>query len=87
MLCATQKYTNAALANAICPVYCRFCTRSYAVGKSTETVTKKRIAPSRKRWNAMYDYIEKTPEVQDVVVSGGDTYMLEPEHLLEIGMR
>jgi lysine 2,3-aminomutase len=35
----------------------------------------------------MFDYIEKTPAVQDVVVSGGDSYYLAPEHLLEIGNR
>jgi lysine 2,3-aminomutase len=38
------------LATSVCPVYCRFCTRSYAVGASTDTVSKKPQKPSRKRW-------------------------------------
>ncbi|KAF2749002.1 kama family protein [Sporormia fimetaria CBS 119925] len=73
------------LATSICPVYCRYCTRSYAVGASTDTVTKDPLKPSRKRWQHMYDYIERTPSVTDVVVSGGDTYYLEPYLIKEIG--
>jgi lysine 2,3-aminomutase len=56
-------------------VYCRFCTRSYAVGGGTDTVTKKPQKPSRK------------PDLQDIVVSGGDAYYLQPEDLREIGER
>jgi lysine 2,3-aminomutase len=43
--------------------------------------------PSRKRWQAMFEYIERTPAIQDIVVSGGDTYCLEPEQIEEIGNR
>lgn len=35
----------------------------------------------------MLQYIENHPELQDIVVSGGDAFYLEPEHLLEIGQR
>ncbi|KAF2198605.1 hypothetical protein GQ43DRAFT_400547 [Delitschia confertaspora ATCC 74209] len=75
------------LATSICPVYCRFCTRSYAVGGNTETVSKSPQKPSRKRWEVIYDYIGKTPALTDIVVSGGDTYYLQPEDLKEIGSR
>jgi lysine 2,3-aminomutase len=74
-------------ATSVCPVYCRFCTRSYAVGAETELVKKQKITPTRKRWEAMFSYIESKPAVTDVVVSGGDSYYLEPEHLALIGER
>lgn len=71
----------------MCPVYCRFCTRSYSVGAQTESVSKKRFLPLRKYWEPMFDYIAQTPAVTDVVVSGGDTFFLEPQQLQEIGER
>ena len=73
------------LATSVCPVYCRFCTRSYAVGADTDSVTKTTKKPTRRRWNAMFEHIERTPAIQDVVVSGGDSYYLQPEHLRLIG--
>ncbi|KAF2497473.1 kama family protein [Lophium mytilinum] len=75
------------LATSVCPIYCRFCTRSYAVGANTDTVAKHSQKPSRKRWEAMYFYIERTPKISDIVVSGGDAYYLQPEHVVEIGTR
>ncbi|OQN96331.1 hypothetical protein B0A48_17587 [Cryoendolithus antarcticus] len=75
------------LATSVCPVYCRFCTRSYAVGADTESVTKHSLKPARRRWDAMFEYIEQNPAIQDVVVSGGDSYYLDPTHLTRIGHR
>ncbi|KAF2730508.1 kama family protein [Polyplosphaeria fusca] len=76
------------LVTSICPVYCRFCTRSYAVGAPTETLDKKKHQkPSRRRWEVVFQYIESTPTLQDIVVSGGDTYFLQPEDITEIGER
>ncbi|EIT77244.1 hypothetical protein BDV35DRAFT_405017 [Aspergillus flavus] len=77
--------TDSYLATSVCPVYCRFCTRSYSVGQQTETVSKKRFLPLQKYWKPMFEYIARTPEVTDVVVSGGDTFFLEPSQLREIG--
>ena len=45
------------------------------------------MKPTRTRWEAMFEYIEKTPAIQDIVVSGGDSYYLQPEHLRLIGDR
>ncbi|KAK6430362.1 hypothetical protein LTR95_013481 [Oleoguttula sp. CCFEE 5521] len=84
-LCSST--TDCLLATSVCPVYCRFCTRSYAVGADTESVTKHSLKPARRRWDAMFEYIEKTPQIQDVVVSGGDSYYLDPSHLTRIGHR
>ncbi len=69
----------------ICPAYCRFCTRSYAVGNDTGTVDKVSYQISKKRWHQAYAYIASRPEVEDVVVSGGDAFMLTPKMLKEIG--
>lgn len=74
-------------ATSICPVYCRFCTRSYAVGANTETVAKSPQKPSRRRWEVVFQHIEKTPSLHDIVVSGGDAYYLQPDDLKEIGER
>ncbi|KAI8288897.1 hypothetical protein K4K60_009968 [Colletotrichum sp. SAR11_57] len=43
--------------------------------------------PGRARWEAVFQHIERTPEIQDIVVSGGDSYQLMPEHIEMIGNR
>ena len=68
----------------VCPVYCRFCTRSYAVGGSTDTVEKDGYKPGNARWEAAFAYLASRPEIEDVVVSGGDAYMLPARRLREI---
>lgn len=64
-----------------------FCTRSYAVGADTDTVTKASLKPTRKRWEEAFAYVESQPQLHDIVVSGGDSYYLAPEHLALIGER
>ncbi|PKS10501.1 hypothetical protein jhhlp_002253 [Lomentospora prolificans] len=75
------------LPTSVCPTYCTFCTRSYAVGADTESVMKSSLKPTRKRWDQCFEYIESHPVLQDIVVSGGDSYYLQPEHILMIGER
>lgn len=75
------------VATSVCPLYCRFCTRSYSVGANTDSVTKKSFKPILRRWEAMLEYIENTEAVTDVVVSGGDSFYLSPEQLRLIGER
>ncbi|KAK0933225.1 hypothetical protein LTR29_015191 [Friedmanniomyces endolithicus] len=75
------------LATSNCPVYCRYCTRSYAVGSNTDSVLKTPMKPSKRRWETVFDHIENTPAIQDVVVSGGDSYHLSADHLRLIGDR
>jgi lysine 2,3-aminomutase len=74
------------LALDVCPVYCRFCTRSYAIGGSTGTVAKDGYKPRPERWHAGLAYIASRPEVEDVVLSGGDAYMLPARKLRELLM-
>jgi lysine 2,3-aminomutase len=83
----THRYADKALFLPLdtCPVYCRFCTRSYAIGLDTDEVEKVHLRPNDERWRRAYQYIESRPELEDVVVSGGDAYQLRPAHIEEIG--
>ena len=56
-----------------CPQYCGHCTRMDLVGNSTPVVDKLRFELKPvDRLDAMLDYLRRTPQVRDVVVSGGD---------------
>jgi lysine 2,3-aminomutase len=85
----THRYVDKALFLPlnVCPVYCRFCTRSYAIGGDTETVEKATLATDPKKWERAFQYIESRPELEDIVISGGDTYQLSAKSLKAIGER
>ncbi|MGM0557120.1 MAG: KamA family radical SAM protein [Myxococcota bacterium] len=85
----THRYQDKALFLVMdtCPVYCRFCTRSYAIGVDTETVEKVKLRVDPDRWEKAFDYIESRPELEDIVISGGDTYNLPAKHVKNIGER
>ncbi|MFN2118700.1 MAG: lysine 2,3-aminomutase [Candidatus Promineifilaceae bacterium] len=57
-----------------CASYCRYCTRSRIVGDPTQTF-------SRTEFDAQIEYIEKTPQIRDVLLSGGDPMVLAPKLL------
>jgi len=69
----------------VCPVYCRFCTRSYAIGSDTDQVTKLSFKAVPNKWNKAFAYIASRPEIEDIVISGGDAYMLKPQRIRQIG--
>jgi lysine 2,3-aminomutase len=73
------------LALDVCPVYCRFCTRSYAIGGDTDSVEKVSYKPMPKSWDKAFAYLLSRPEVEDVVVSGGDAFFLPANRLRHIG--
>ena len=83
----THRYPDKALFLPLdtCPVYCRFCTRSYAVGIDTEEVEKVNLKVSEERWRSAYAYIATRPELEDIVISGGDAYQLRAQQIEEIG--
>lgn len=58
-----------------CSTYCRYCTRSRRVGK-------KEAAQSPRQWEPALRYIEQTPKVRDVLISGGDPLTMA-DHALE----
>jgi lysine 2,3-aminomutase len=63
------------LVTNFCSVYCRYCTRARLVGASGERVLKKTDI------DRAIEYIEKTPAVRDVLISGGDPLSLDEERL------
>jgi lysine 2,3-aminomutase len=83
----THRYPDKALFLPLdtCPVYCRFCTRSYAIGLDTEEVEKVHLRPNEERWKRAFAYIASRPELEDIVISGGDAYQLRASHVTEIG--
>ncbi len=83
----THRYFDRALFLPLdtCPVYCRFCTRSYAVGIDTEDVEKFQLKVNAERWQQSFAYMRSRPELEDIVISGGDVYQLRPEQITEIG--
>jgi len=85
----THRYPDKALFLALdtCPVYCRFCTRSYAVGLDTDVVEKVSLKAEDGRWERALRYLSERPEVEDVVISGGDAYRLKPDQIRFIGER
>ena len=60
-----------------CASYCRYCTRSRIVGDPTETF-------SRDEFDLQLEYLKRTPQVRDVLLSGGDPLVLAPKVLEEI---
>jgi len=85
----THRYPDKALFLVLdtCPVYCRFCTRSYAVGIDTENVEKVSLKATEERWERAFKYISERPELEDIVVSGGDSYQLKARQISLIGNR
>jgi lysine 2,3-aminomutase len=44
-----------------------------------------RLGPSDERWKRAYRYIASRPELEDIVISGGDAYQLRAAQIEEIG--
>jgi len=60
-----------------CASYCRYCTRSRLVGDPTAQF-------SRGDYDRQIDYIAATPQIRDVLLSGGDPLVLPPKILEDI---
>ncbi|HJX07011.1 MAG TPA: lysine 2,3-aminomutase, partial [Actinomycetota bacterium] len=82
----THRYPTKVLAELIptCPQYCGHCTRMDLVGNDTLQVLKYKFEMKQNdRWDAMLDYLRQTPQVRDVVVSGGDMANVPAKRLQE----
>jgi len=64
------------LTTGFCSTYCRYCTRSRMVGNNN------RFRASIAQWQKAIAYIEETPAIRDVLISGGDPLTL-PDSQLE----
>jgi lysine 2,3-aminomutase len=82
----THRYPTKVLAEMIstCPQYCGHCTRMDLVGNDTAQILKYKFeARQQERWDAMLEYLRRTPSVRDVVVSGGDVANIPVKRLEE----
>jgi lysine 2,3-aminomutase len=71
----THRYPTKVLAELLstCPQYCGHCTRMDLVGNSTPAVPKLTFdLKPVDRLDAILAYLRRSPQVRDVVVSGGD---------------
>ncbi len=70
----THRYPDRVLFHVsnICSMYCRHCTRKRKVGDIDFVPTKKQLSKG-------IEYIRKTPQVRDVLLSGGDPFMLSDD--------
>lgn len=60
-----------------CASYCRYCTRSRIVGDPSAQF-------SRHDYDAQIEYIARTPQIRDVLLSGGDPLVLPPRILEDL---
>jgi len=74
--CLTHRYPDRVLflVSNTCSMYCRHCTRKRRVG-DVDSV------PSRQEIQKGIDYIRRTPAVRDVLLSGGDPFLLSDDCL------
>lgn len=63
---------------AACPVYCRFCFRREMIGPGSEN------ALSKEDFAAALDYIADQSEIREVILTGGDPFILSPRRMGEI---
>jgi len=59
-----------------CPVYCRYCMRSRLVGK----MDREHLIPMS-QWEQAIAYIQSTPAIREVLLSGGEPLVLGDERL------
>ncbi|HEX3863374.1 MAG TPA: lysine-2,3-aminomutase-like protein [Stellaceae bacterium] len=63
-----------------CPVYCRFCFRREQVGKDGGVLSPAAL-------DKAFAYIAKHPEIWEVIVTGGDPFVLSPRRIGSIVRR
>ena len=69
--CIVRRYPNRALflLTPHCPVYCRYCTRARKVGKGEHKLGKA-------QWQEGLDWLKGQPQIEEVILSGGEPLML-----------
>lgn len=74
--CVTHRYPDRVLflVSGVCSMYCRHCTRKRRVGDTDQI-------PSNEEMREGIEYIRRTPQIRDVLLSGGDPLILSDERL------
>ncbi|MFY9329089.1 MAG: lysine 2,3-aminomutase [Georgfuchsia sp.] len=72
----THRYPDRVLllVSNMCSMYCRHCTRKRRVGD-------KNTNPDKESISRAIDYIRNTPQIRDVLLSGGDPFLLSDSRL------
>ena len=72
----THRYPDRVLflVSNVCAMYCRHCTRKRKVGDVDNIPSKHQIMQG-------LDYIRNTPQIRDVLLSGGDPFLLSDDYL------
>lgn len=75
-----HRYPDRALLKIIgvCAVYCRFCFRREMVGPGAETLL------SPEALDAAFAYLSAQPQIWEVILTGGDPFMLAPRRMAEV---
>jgi len=64
-----------------CPVYCRFCFRRESVGPGKDNA----LSPAD--FDAALAYIAAHPQIREVILTGGDPFILSPRRIAEVSDR
>ena len=77
-----RRYPDRALLKLVnaCAVYCRFCFRREMVGPGRGALSRAKLA-------AALGYIGRTPQIWEVILTGGDPLLLPPRRLKEVMAR
>ncbi|MDA3846887.1 MAG: lysine 2,3-aminomutase [Vallitaleaceae bacterium] len=72
----THRYPDRVLLHVsnVCAMYCRHCTRKRKVGDIDSIPSKEHIMKG-------IEYIKNTPAIRDVLISGGDPFLLSNEYI------
>jgi lysine 2,3-aminomutase len=61
----------------VCPVYCRFCFRREQIGARGQVLDRAAL-------DRAYAYIRERPEIWEVIITGGDPFLLAPRRVAAI---
>ena len=77
-----HRYADRALLKIVhaCPVYCRFCFRRETVGPGGEFLTGEKL-------DAAFDYIARTKTLWEIILTGGDPFIMAPRRIKDITQR
>ena len=64
----------------VCPVYCRFCFRREQVGRGEGVLAPEALERA-------FAYIDQHPEIWEVILTGGDPFLLSPRRIAAIVRR
>lgn len=82
MKALVHRYKNRVLLKPtnVCAVYCRFCFRRDMVGPGGDSIMQKDV-------DVALDYIEQHPEIEEIILTGGDPLMLAVKRLQPLMQR